>query len=104
MAVCTAPTEDTNAGEEETVLEGHEKKADELAACAAPTEDTKGEEELPIMSELAKVSVEDDDSESTLSRQGKMENTRRPAVLSQVQQAVKVKCKLGKIQGPTGEG
>jgi len=42
-------------------LEGHEKKADELAACTPPTKDTKAAEELPLMPELTKARVEDDD-------------------------------------------
>ncbi len=44
-----------------TPLEGREKKADELAECTPPTKDTKAAEELPLMPELTKARVEDDD-------------------------------------------
>ncbi len=58
---------DEVATETEIELECHEN-ADELAACAAPTEDTKAAEEVHLMSEVTKARVEDDGSESTLSR------------------------------------
>jgi hypothetical protein len=38
LDVCTPPTEDTEAAEEGTQLEGQEKNAYELAACTPPTE------------------------------------------------------------------
>ena len=44
-----------------TLLEGREKKADELAECTPPTKDTKAAEELPLMPEVTKARVEDDD-------------------------------------------
>jgi hypothetical protein len=53
-------------------------------SAALPTEDTKAAEEVPLMSEVAKARVADDDSQSTLSRLAKMDNSRRQAVLSQV--------------------
>jgi hypothetical protein len=80
MAVCTAPTEDSNAAKEETQLGGHEKKADELAACTSPTVDTKAAEEVPLMSEVANARGEDDDNQSTLRRLAKMNNSKRQAV------------------------
>ncbi len=45
--------------------------------------------------EAGMMRVEEDDSESTLSRQAKMESSRRQGVLSQVHQAVKVNITLG---------
>jgi hypothetical protein len=87
-----------------TLLEGREKKADELAECTPPTKDTKAAEE--VLSEATKARVADDDSQSTLSRLEKMDNSGRQAVISEVQQAIKVNSKLKKkkLQGPTGEG
>lgn len=82
-------------------MEGHEKKADELAACTPPTKYNKAAEESPLMSEVNKVRMTDDNSQSTLSRLAKMEICRRQVVLSQVRKAVKVNIKLG-LQGPTG--
>jgi hypothetical protein len=77
-----------------TLLEGREKKADELAECTPPTKDTKAAEE--VLSEATKARVADDDSQSTLSRLEKMDNSRRQAVISKVQQAIKVNSKLKK--------
>ncbi len=42
-------------------------------SAALPTEDTKAAEEVPLMSEVAKARVADDDSQSTLSRLAKMD-------------------------------
>jgi hypothetical protein len=77
-------------------MEELEKYADELAACTPPTKDTKAAEEAPFISEVAKAIVAHNDGQSTLSRQAKMDNIRRQAVLSQVQQAVMVNSKLRK--------
>jgi hypothetical protein len=55
-----------------------------LAASNADDEDTKAAEEVALMSEVAKVGVEEHESESTLSRRAKMEISRRQALLSQV--------------------
>jgi hypothetical protein len=59
---------DEVAAETETESEGHEKKADELAACTVPTKDTKAAEEVSLMSKVTKMRVEDNDRESALSR------------------------------------
>jgi len=96
LDACTPPTEDTEAAEEGTQLEGQEKNTDELAACTPPTEDTNAAVEVPLMSEVTKAKVVDDDGQSTCSRLAKMDNSRSQAVVSQVQQAVKVNSELGK--------
>jgi len=73
-----------------------------LAASIAAVKDTKAAEEISLTSEVAKVRVEEYDSESTLRRCAKTEISRRQALGAPVS---KVNSKLGtKTKDPLQKG
>jgi len=78
------------------------RASDDLAASIAAVKDTKAAEEISLTSEVAKVRVEEYDSESTLRRCAKTEISRRQALGAPVS---KVNSKLGtKTKDPLQKG